>query len=137
MSTLHTYKSTITWTGNSGLGTTDYNPYERSHTISVTNKADILASSDPGFRGDASKHNPEELFLASLSSCHMLWYLHLCSVAGILVESYEDTAVGVMEETDNGSGKFIEVILYPIVTVSDTSMIEKAIAIHHEAKVNN
>lgn len=133
MSTLHTYKSNIIWTGNTGSGTANYASYERSHTISVENKTDILASSDPGFRGDPTKYNPEELFLASLSSCHMLWYLHLCSVAEILVESYEDTAVGVMEETDNGSGKFIEVILYPIVTVSDTSMIEKAIALHHEA----
>jgi organic hydroperoxide reductase OsmC/OhrA len=133
MSILHTYKLKITWTGNTGTGTTDYKSYERSHTISVENKADILASSDPAFRGDSSKYNPEELFLSSLSSCHMLWYLHLCLVAGIIIESYEDNAIGMMEETANGSGKFTEVTLYPIVTVRDTSMIEKANTLHHEA----
>jgi organic hydroperoxide reductase OsmC/OhrA len=133
MSNLHTYKSKISWTGNTGTGTTDYKSYERSHSISVENKVDILASSDPSFRGDSSKHNPEELFLASLSSCHMLWYLHLCSAAGIIIESYEDNAVGTMEEMDNGSGKFTEVILHPVVTVRDTSMIKKATNLHHEA----
>jgi organic hydroperoxide reductase OsmC/OhrA len=133
MSNLHTYKSKISWTGNTGTGTTDYKSYERSHSISVENKVDILASSDPSFRGDSSKHNPEELFLSSLSSCHMLWYLHLCSAAGIVIESYEDNAIGIMKEIESGSGKFTAVTLYPIVTVRDTSMIEKANDLHHEA----
>ena len=133
MSTLHTYKSKTIWTGNTGSGTVDYKSYERSHTISIDRKIDIPASSDPAFRGDPTKHNPEELFLSSLSSCHMLWYLHVCSAAGIGVESYEDNAVGIMEETENGSGKFTEVTLYPIVTVRDKSMIEKANMLHHEA----
>lgn len=133
MSTLHTYKSKITWTGNTGAGTTDYKTYERNHTISIENKVDIQTTSDPAFRGDKTKHNPEDLFLSSLSSCHMLWYLHLCATAGINVVSYEDNALGIMEEFSNGSGKFTEVTLHPIVTVSDKSMIEKANAIHHEA----
>lgn len=133
MSTLHTYKSKIIWTGNTGTGTADYKTYERSHIISIENKADIQATSDPAFRGDKTKHNPEDLFLSSLSSCHMLWYLHLCATAGINVVSYEDNAVGVMEEASNGSGKFTEVILHPIVTVSEKQMIEKANALHHEA----
>ena len=133
MPTLHTYKSKITWTGNTGTGTADYKTYERSHVIAIENKVDILATSDPAFRGDQSKHNPEDLFVSSLSSCHMLWYLHLCATAGINVVSYEDNAVGVMEEANNGSGKFTEVILYPSVTISDKSMIEKANALHREA----
>lgn len=133
MSNLHFYKSKITWTGNTGSGTSDYKTYERSHVISIENKEDILATSDPAFRGDKTKHNPEELFLSSLSSCHMLWYLHLCATAGINLVSYEDNAVGVMEEASNGSGKFTEVTLHPIVTVTDKTMIEKANALHHEA----
>jgi organic hydroperoxide reductase OsmC/OhrA len=133
MSILHTYKSKITWTGNTGTGTTDYKTYERSHIISIENKADIQATSDTSFRGDKTKHNPEDLFLSSLSSCHMLWYLHLCATVGINVVSYEDNAIGIMEEANNGSGKFTEVTLYPSVTVSDKSMIEKANELHHDA----
>lgn len=133
MSTLHTYKSKITWTGNTGTGTSDYKTYERSHTISIENKADILATSDPAFRGDKTKHNPEDLFLSALSSCHMLWYLHLCATAGINVVSYEDNAIGIMEEAKNGSGKFTEVTLYPSVTITDAALIDKANSLHHEA----
>ncbi|WP_018344295.1 OsmC family protein [Cytophaga aurantiaca] len=133
MSTLHTYKSKITWTGNTGTGTADYKTYERSHIISIQNKADIQATSDPAFRGDKTKHNPEDLFLSALSSCHMLWYLHLCTTAGINVLSYEDNPVGIMEESYNGSGKFTEVTLHPAVLITDTTQIDKANALHHEA----
>ena len=129
----HNYKAIIAWTGNQGKGTADYRGYERSHTISVDGKPTIPASSDPSFRGDRTRYNPEELLVASLSSCHMLWYLHLCSVAGVIVVDYIDTALGTMVETTSGSGYFKEVTLYPKVIVSDESMIEKANALHHEA----
>jgi len=129
----HNYKAIINWTGNQGKGTADYRGYERSHTISVDGKPTIPASSDPSFRGDKTRYNPEELLVASLSSCHMLWYLHLCSVAGVIVVGYTDTALGTMVETTSGSGYFKEVTLYPKVIVSDESMIEKANALHHEA----
>src|SRR6185437_8365396 len=95
----HHYKTTITWTGNSGTGTSDYRSYERSHIISVEGKVAVEASSDPAFRGDRTKHNPEELLVASLSSCHMLSYLHLCTVAGVVVVAYTDNATGIMAQT--------------------------------------
>lgn len=133
MSKLHKYNLTTTWTGNKGDGTLTYRGYERSHTIAVESKVDLLASSDPAFLGDITKHNPEELLLASLSSCHMLWYLHLCATAGIIVTAYEDNAEGIMEETESGSGKFTEATLYPVVTVKDASMKEQAIALHEKA----
>ncbi|WP_370901150.1 OsmC family protein [Chryseobacterium gossypii] len=129
----HHYKATIQWTGNKGTGTSSYRDYERSHTISVQNKPVIEGSSDPAFRGDKTKYNPEEMLLASLSSCHMLWYLHFCSEEGIIVTDYTDNAVGVMEETDNGSGRFTEVVLNPTVTVAGESMVEKARELHHKA----
>ncbi len=129
----HHYSATIRWTGNMGSGTKSYRNYERSHVISMENKPDILASSDAAFRGDKTKYNPEDLLVASLSSCHMLWYLHLCSVAGVIVENYMDNAKGTMVETDNGGGRFSEVTLYPIVTVRDESMISKAQELHAEA----
>jgi organic hydroperoxide reductase OsmC/OhrA len=129
----HHYHSTTTWTGNRGSGTSDYKAYERSHLISVDGKPDIEGSSDAAFRGDKSKHTPEDMLVISLSTCHMLWYLHLCAVNGVVVTEYVDNATGIMEEDAKGSGYFKEVTLHPRVTVSDKAMIEKANALHHEA----
>ncbi|WP_426276615.1 OsmC family protein [Chryseobacterium sp. S-02] len=129
----HNYKTIIQWTGNKGTGTSNYRDYERSHTISVENKPVIEASSDPAFRGDKTKYNPEEMLLSSLSSCHMLWYLHFCSEAGIIVTDYVDHATGIMEETSNGSGHFTEVILHPTITITDENKIEKAKELHTKA----
>ncbi|MGI9582774.1 OsmC family protein [Chryseobacterium sp. RRHN12] len=129
----HHYKTTIQWTGNKGTGTSGYRAYERSHTISAENKPVIEGSSDPAFRGDSTKYNPEEMLLSSLSSCHMLWYLHFCSEAGIIVTEYTDEASGIMAETASGSGHFTEVTLHPRVTVTEASMTEKAEQLHHKA----
>jgi organic hydroperoxide reductase OsmC/OhrA len=129
----HHYSLAVTWTGNTGTGTTNYTGYKREHTIQANNKPIILSSADPAFRGDPSCYNPEELFVASISSCHMLWYLHLCTVAGIIVVAYSDNATGIMEETSTGSGKFKEVTLNPIVTVKQESMIPKALELHKKA----
>ncbi len=129
----HHYKATIRWTGNNGSGTDHYRNYERSHTISIDGKMPIAGSSDPSFRGDKTKYNPEELLVASLSSCHMLWYLHLCSEAGVVVVDYMDHATGIMAETANGGGYFIEVTLNPIVIVQDDTMIGKANELHEKA----
>ncbi|SFD97677.1 Organic hydroperoxide reductase OsmC/OhrA [Chitinophaga sp. CF118] len=129
----HQYRATIRWTGNKGEGTSNYRAYERSHSISIDNKLTILGSSDPAFRGDRTKHNPEDLLVSSLSACHMLWYLHLCSEAGVIIVDYVDNATGIMIETSNGGGQFAEVILNPIVTVADSSMIDKANELHKKA----
>ncbi len=129
----HQYKATIKWTGNNGAGTANYGNYERSHNICIEHKPNIFGSSDPAFRGDRTKHNPEDLLVSSLSACHMLWYLHLCSEAGIIVTDYIDNATGIMIETSNGGGQFIEVTLHPIVTVTKQSMIDKANELHKKA----
>jgi len=129
----HNYSLQLKWTGNKGTGTSNYRAYERSYTIFVENKADLLGSSDPAFRGDRTKHNPEEFLVASLSSCHMLSYLHLCAEAGVVVTDYADNAIGIMMETSNGGGHFTEVTLNPIVIVTETSMIEKANELHKKA----
>jgi organic hydroperoxide reductase OsmC/OhrA len=129
----HHYKTTIIWTGNSGTGTSSYRAYARDHSISVDGKPTIPASSDPVFRGDRTRYNPEELLVASISSCHMLWYLHLCAEAGVVVVDYSDNATGTMEETADGGGRFTEVTLYPKVIVSDESMVAKANELHHKA----
>jgi organic hydroperoxide reductase OsmC/OhrA len=129
----HQYSATITWTGNSGPGTTDYKGYERSHDIALNGKRIIQGSSDAAFRGDPSKHTPEDFLISSLSTCHMLWYLHLCAVHGVVVTSYVDNAFAVMEENKDGSGQFIGATLNPVVTVQTTTMVDDAIALHHEA----
>ena len=133
MTKQHNYSLTTKWTGNTGTGTSNYVAFERSHIIIVENKIEILGSSDPAFRGDKTKHNPEDLLLASISSCHMLWYLHLCATAEIIVTDYIDNATGIMVETSNGGGKFTEVTLNPLITISDILMTEKAIELHNRA----
>jgi organic hydroperoxide reductase OsmC/OhrA len=130
---MHHYKATTTWVGNRGQGTANYRAYDRNHDIAVEGRPDILCSSDPAFRGDPSRHNPEILLVASLSGCHMLWYLHLCADNNIIVTEYADEATGTMEENKDGSGQFVEVTLNPRVTVADKSMIEKANELHHKA----
>lgn len=129
----YNYQTTIKWTGNKGTGTDSYRNYERSHTISIKDKATILGSSDPAFRGDNTKHNPEDLLVSSLSACHMLWYLHLCTEAGVIVVDYIDNATGIMIETSNGGAQFTEVILNPIVTVTEQVMVDKANELHKKA----
>jgi organic hydroperoxide reductase OsmC/OhrA len=129
----HTYEVHVDWTGNDGQGTKTYKGYRRDHTIASQGKPPIPGSSDPSFRGDPSRHNPEELLVASLSACHMLWYLHLCSVNKVTVVDYQDAASGVMEEADDGSGKFVRVLLKPKVKISAGDDQAKAQALHSEA----
>jgi organic hydroperoxide reductase OsmC/OhrA len=129
----HHYHLQATWTGNTGKGTSDYRSYERSLTISIKNKADILGTSDTAFNSDKTKHNPEEMFLAAISSCHMFWYLHLCSEAGVTIVEYIDNAAGTMVENADGGGNFTEVFLSPSIIVSDASMVEDAKKLHHKA----
>ncbi|WP_338109554.1 OsmC family protein [Pseudomonas psychrophila] len=87
-------------------------------------------SSDPSFRGDPTRWNPEELLLASLSACHKLWYLGICAEAGIVVVAYEDNAQGTMVEESNGAGQFTSVILRPKVILAPGSEIAKAQTLH-------
>jgi len=129
----HTYNVAVRWTGNDGTGTNSYRTYRRDHEIVCPGKPVISASSDPTFRGDPSRYNPEEMLVASLSSCHMLWYLHLCAVNNISVLEYRDAAVGTMEERADGSGAFVLVVLRPAVKIRAGDDREKAIALHHDA----
>ena len=126
----HYYKAVIQWTGNKGSGTDHYTHYERDYHVIIGNKPIIHGSSDPAFRGDENKYNPEEMLVSAISSCHMLWYLHLCSIEGVVVEEYTDTATGLMEERKDGSGCFTEVVLNPRVIVSLESMLPKASELH-------
>lgn len=128
------YKAKINWTGNLGMGTDEHTAYSRVHEITGDGgKEKILASADPIFRGEASRYNPEELVVAAIAGCHMLWYLHLCAEAGVVVVDYEDEANGTLTETDDGNGKFSEVTINPKITISKDSNAEKATELHDKA----
>ncbi len=129
----HRYALSTTWTGNRGTGTSGYREYDRSATISIAGKPDLLASSDKPFRGDPSRWNPEDLLLAALSECHLLSYLHACVQAGVVVIAYEDDATGTMVEDGRGGGAFTEVVLRPRVTVAEATMTDAALAAHTQA----
>ncbi|MDI2031232.1 OsmC family protein [Saccharopolyspora sp. TS4A08] len=131
MAETHGYDVSIEWTGNLGTGTDGYRTFSRSHEILAEGKAPIAASADPAFRGDRSRWNPEELLVATVAQCHMLWYLHLCANAGITVIDYEDDAHGVMTMDEHGGGgQLTEVTLRPRVTVTDPATIDEANALH-------
>ena len=132
MNLAHHYAMNLEWTGNRGTGTSSYRSYGRDHIVRAEGKPDIEGSSDRTFHGDPERWNPEELLLAALSQCHLLSYLHVATLHGIVVEEYVDAATGTMEQTANGGGHFTSATLRPVVTISagDPAV---ALAIHEEA----
>jgi organic hydroperoxide reductase OsmC/OhrA len=130
----HYYRMSTRWTGNLGSGTSAYRAYSRDYEVTAAGKrAPISGSSDPVFRGDRSRYNPEELLLGSLSACHMLWVLHLCADAGIVVTEYIDDAEGEMVEHKDGSGEFKRAVLKPKMKITDAARASDVVAIHHKA----
>lgn len=132
MADTHDYTARIAWTGNRGEGTKRYRGYDRTWRIETDGKPLVECSNDPLLGGDPAKPNPEDLLLSSLASCHMLWYLHLASNAGIVVQSYVDTPLGVGETGPHGEGRFVRAILRPQITVERGADLQKADALHHE-----
>jgi organic hydroperoxide reductase OsmC/OhrA len=129
----HTYNVSVEWTGNSGEGTKTYTSYSRSYSIGADGKPKIEGSSDPAFRGDPSRYNPEDLLVASLSACHMLWYLHLCATHGVVVTQYQDSALGAMKLEADGSGRFVRAELRPKVNLAPGSDPVRAANLHSDA----
>lgn len=129
----HHYALHLAWTGDRGRGTADYNAYGRDHVLTVDGKHPIEGSADRPFRGDVDRWNPEEMLLGALSQCHLLSYLWLCSMNGVVVTGYVDDAVGTMVQTRDGGGHFTEVVLRPRVTVASESMLARATELHREA----
>jgi organic hydroperoxide reductase OsmC/OhrA len=139
MGILHKYTVDVTWTGARSGGTTSYTAYSRDHEVRIGTKPVLLGSADPAFRGDRGRYSPEELFVASLSQCHMLWFLHLASEAELVVLAYADAATGSMRVESHGSGQFNEVVLHPVVTLAPVaplvgeSVADRLAAVHHRA----
>lgn len=134
MTDLHEYSVTVTWTGNNGTGTTGYKDYSRAFELEAEGKHGIAGSSDPAFRGDDGRWNPEQLLIGALSSCHKLWVLHLAAVAGVVITSYIDHAEGTMRTTPGAdTGRFEQVTLRPQVTITAASDAGKLTALHADA----
>lgn len=129
----HTYSAHIIWDGNRGDGTASYTGYGREYRVAIDGKPDLNASADPMFRGEREKHNPEDLFVAAISACHMLTYLALCARKGIRVLTYEDEARGTMSLDGHGGGRFEKVVLHPRVNIADAKDTATAEALHRTA----
>jgi organic hydroperoxide reductase OsmC/OhrA len=127
----HAYRVEVAWTGAASGPTKTYDGYSRTHEVRIEGKPAIAASADPAFRGDAAMHNPEQLLVAALASCHLLAYLALCAREGIAVVGYRDLATGTMSERA-GAGHFTSVTLRPEVTI-DGERLERARALHMTA----
>lgn len=128
----HEYSLSLVWEGNSGRGTADYAAYSRQFRANAAGKAAVIGSADPSFRGDKQLHNPEDLLVMSLASCHMLSYLALCALKKIRVLDYRDHATGRMV-ADRSGGKFEQVTLHPHVVIADAADLEAARALHEPA----
>jgi organic hydroperoxide reductase OsmC/OhrA len=119
MSKTHHFAVKVVWTGNQGTGTSAYTAYARNHTLSADGKAPLACSSAPAFRGDGTLYNPEDMLLYSVSSCHMLWFLHCCADAGVVAMEYHDSPEGTLTMDADGIGKFTSIVLNPAVVFLD------------------
>ena len=133
----HQFNGSLEWSGNLGSGTSAYDQYGRNFEVNTPGKFPIQGSADPAFRGDAERINPEDFFLNALSSCHMLWYFHLCADAGVIVVDYRDEYAGFLEIGEGGVGRMTSVVLHPHVTIdaqaSVANALDLAIELHRKA----
>lgn len=128
----HDYTARVVWTGNRGQGTASYKGYDRTWNVETPGKPLIHCSNDPLLGGDPTLHNPEDMLIAALSACHMLWYLHLASNAGIAVHDYRDDPLAIGETDSTGASRFLSATLRPQITVPEGTDVAEADAIHHE-----
>jgi len=132
MAHIHHFSARLTWTGAASGATRSYETYSRDHLIEVPGKPPLPGSADAVFRGDASRHNPEDLLVASLAACHMLTYLAQAARAGVCVVAYADDASGTMQ-LHNGKMRFTEVSLRPQVVIAAGGDQAQAQRLHQQA----
>jgi organic hydroperoxide reductase OsmC/OhrA len=123
----------VEWTGNTGKGTVRPNAYSKNHVVRAEGRPEILASSDPAFNGDPDRYNPEELLVAALGQCHMLWFLSRCAKHGVVVTEYVDDAIGTMVEHRDGGGEFVNVTLRPRITLASPADAGLLARLHEES----
>ncbi|MEM8636522.1 MAG: OsmC family protein [Pseudomonadota bacterium] len=128
----HEYTAQIVWTGNRGEGTRTYSGYDRTWNVETPGKPVIQCSNDPLLGGDPALPNPEDMLIASLSACHMLWFLHLASREKITVTDYVDDPVGIGESEPSGAGRFLRATLKPRIRLTSMDDAQRADALHGE-----
>lgn len=128
----HNYTARIQWTGNRGDGTRTYSGYDRTWNVETPGKPVIQCSNDPLLGGDPSLPNPEDMLIASLSACHMLWFLHLASKQRIVVTNYSDAPIAFGKTEPSGAGRFVSATLRPKITLENIANAERADQIHGE-----
>tara|TARA_R110000744_G_scaffold125723_3_gene231404 strand:- start:129 stop:638 length:510 start_codon:yes stop_codon:yes gene_type:complete len=112
-----------------------YATYNREHTWKFEGGESVRASAAPAYQGDPSCVDPEEAFVASLSSCHMLTFLALCTKEKLVVDSYIDEAIGYMTKSDDGRMSIAKVVLRPSITFGGDGAPAQQVLddLHHEA----
>jgi organic hydroperoxide reductase OsmC/OhrA len=114
-----------------------YDTYNRAHEIAFKDGAVVLAaSSAPDFKGDDALVNPEEAFVASLSSCHMLTFLAICARKRLTVETYDDDAVGFLDRGPSGKLWMGRAVLRPCVRFAGPVDEATLAELHHKSHEN-
>jgi organic hydroperoxide reductase OsmC/OhrA len=129
------YRATVEWTGEGDFAA---NRYSRAHVWRFDGGAEVPASASPQVvplpYSDPAGVDPEEALIASASSCHMLWFLHLARDAGLVVTRYRDEAVGHIGKDDRGRTAFTRIALRPSIDFAspapDAQTLER---LHHAA----
>jgi organic hydroperoxide reductase OsmC/OhrA len=130
----HLYRTSLHWSAEGGEGTKTYKSFARTHRITAKTKS---GEDKPAIVATSAFHsldhyNPDEMLLASLSSCHMLWYLHLCADNSVVVVDYRDEAELVLRLDAKGEGKVERAMLRPRVRISSGDP-DVARALHKDA----
>jgi organic hydroperoxide reductase OsmC/OhrA len=133
---MHEYRATTSWRRTSAEFT--YDTYNRAHEVKFAGGEVVPWSAAPEFKGEADRVNPEEAYVAALSTCHMLTFLAIAARKRFTVDSYFDEAVGVMERNDQGRFWISRVVLRPQVTFSGARQPStgELAELHHAAHEN-
>lgn len=129
----HLFKVALNWIKKEPSTDRTIRFYNKTHHISIEGKQDLEVSAAKAFKGDPTIYNPEDLLLSSLTSCHMMSYLYCCTQYKIDVISYTDHSDATLVVNADGSGKIIEVNLFPEVVIADETQIDLALSLHKKA----
>ena len=135
MSTTHHFHSTLSWTG-AGIAPFDYEAYSRALTVRFAGRPDLDLSAAEAFRGDPTRHNPEDLLLAAVSACHALTFLAIAARARLTVVDYQDRGFAVMSPAADGKLSITEITLEPRVTFAADVALERTEKFHEKAHDN-
>ena len=129
------HRATIEWSGGSSEFT--YDTYPRDHLWTFEGGIEIPASSAPKFLGTPSLVDPEEALVAAIASCHMLTFLAIAAKKRLIVESYNDSAVGYLEKNDRGKLAMTRVVLRPVIVFGTSAPTDEQLERLHASAHKN